>query len=302
MSSLQVDLVSGAKRGLAFKNPILIASGFAGYGSELGAFGDLGELGGMITGPISLPPWRGAVQPRLLTAGTGVLLRTGNQNPGLQRVLKRYRQVWASTDTTWIARLCGAEPADYGALALRLEQVEGMAAIEVSFPWSVDNGWHIVEGLEIIEALQAETWLPLLAVVPPLGGDLAWRCQQAGADVLVIADVPLGAVWRDGQWWVGQAYDPAAHAVAVQRLRQVVQQVDVPVMGRGAIHSLADILDMLAAGAVAVQIDSEIWRDPSAPWRLLHELAQWMADRGLSSLEAFEGHPDFFMDRGQESV
>ena len=273
--SLEIDLVSNRKVGLTLRNPILLASGFGGYGIELARWGNISLLGGIVTNPVSLRPWPGADQPRMRDVSGGYLLHTGNQNPGLRRVLYEHAESWANCETSVIVRVCGAGLDDYVAAITRLEGVEGVAGFELDVVPSDASDHQVEDGLDTVRAVREATILPLLVMIPLFGPrDLPLWCVGEGADVLVVSGPPHGlhTVASEPSPLRGQLFGPALLPMTESRVARVVKQVDVPVVARGGIHRAEGVLAYLAAGAQAIQVDSAVLRDPTAPWRILHEL------------------------------
>jgi dihydroorotate dehydrogenase (NAD+) catalytic subunit len=284
--NLDVDLVTEHKWGLTLANPILVAAGFAGYGATLGQIGELSALGGIITNPVSPRPWQGSQSPRFYEFPGGVLLHTGNQNPGFRYIAKTYGSLWSKLDTVVIAHICGSHQDAYLDLAVRLEGIEGLSALELSFPWSHREGWDIPWGLELIEALDGHTLYPLLVQLPIWADKvLAEEIVEAGADVLVIAAPPHGVVRDEGGAVAqGETFGPFALPIMLERLQRLTGALSCPIIARGGIHTLDDILACLTVGAWAVQLDAVLWRQPDAPWILLDALQEWMTQQGLTDL------------------
>lgn len=269
----EIELVNGQKVGLTLRNPIMVASGYGGYGTELARWGDLSLLGGAITGPVSPRPWPGADQPRLCEVAGGYLLHTGNQNPGVRRVLRDHAKTWAASGATVIVRVCGSCVEDYAAVVARLEGVEGVSGFEldVTSPDATDD--DLGASLDVIRAVREATILPVLAVVPLFGPrDLPIWCIEEGADALVVASPSRGQCAVGAELLRGQLFAPALRPLVEYRVAQVAEQVEASVVARGGIHSARDVLAYLSAGARAVQVDSAIVRDPTVPWRILAEL------------------------------
>ena len=292
--SLQVELVTGAKIGLSLRNPIMVASGFAGFGPELAKIGDISQLGALVTHPISPHPWPGAEQPRLHPMSGGFLLNTGNQNPGLRGILRDYAPGWANLGVPVIARACGATPHDHARVASRLEQVQGVMGLELD-PFGGDaqqEGWG--PGLDTIRAAREATQLPLL-VAMPLGAptELAGWCVEEGADALVLCSPPEGMAWDPERGCLarGRVHGLGLMPLVLASITRLAASLDVPLVGRGGIHTFHDVLAYLKAGARAVQVGSVVARQPSAPWDILEGLEGWMAAQGMGDLDAFACAP-----------
>jgi len=287
--SLAVHLAPRHKWGLDLPNPIMIASGFGGYGAELARIGDLSRLGALITNPLSFRPWPGKPQPRLREVPAGFLLQVGWQNPGLRYVLRHDAPSWAHWGAPIIVHVCGGDAAEHARLAARVEAVPGVAGLSLSAAPGV-AGDEVEEGLpEVVAQVRATATMPLLVELPFMAGvRLARQCVEMGADALVVSAPPLG--WlpdvASGAAYQGELFSPALLPLCLQQLRRLAAKLDAPLIARGGVHTLDDILACLAAGARAVLLDSVILRQPAAPWQLLAALEAWLQASGLDSLAA----------------
>ncbi len=268
-----IELAPRHKIGLPLPNPLMTAAGCFGYGPEYADWVDISRLGAIVTNPVSLRPRRGAAQPRLVETPGGFILNTGDQNPGVRRVLQRYSAAWKRLGPPIIVHLA---PDDLEALARTARAVEtagAVAGLEVGLPEDVS----LADAAGLVAAAR-ESELPLLARLPlARAADLAAVCVEAGADALVVGAPPPGAALHPaGQVVTGQLYGPALHALAMYALRAIMKvrpPVDVPLVGCGGIHSVEDARALLDAGAVAVQVDSAIFTTPSLLSRLAEALS-----------------------------
>ncbi len=296
--NLSVHLAPHHKCGLDLPNPIMIASGFGGYGVELARIGDLGRLGALITNPLSFRPWPGTRQPRLREVPTGFLLQVGWQNPGLRHVLRHDASSWAHWGMPIIVHICGSDAAEHARLAARVEAVPGVAGLALSATPNVAKDEAESALLEAISQVRAAATMPLVVELPFMADEpLARRCVELGADALVVSAPPLG--WlpdvASGAAYQGQLFSPALLPLCLQQLRRL-GELDAPFIARGGVHTLDDILACLAAGARAILLDSVILRQPAAPWQLLAALEAWLQTRGLDSLAAAD-----WAQRGEQS-
>ncbi|NLS76506.1 MAG: hypothetical protein GXY76_04505 [Chloroflexi bacterium] len=284
---LSVELAPSQKLGLPLRNPIMIASGFGGYSVELAKAGDLSRLGALVTGPVSRRAWPGAAQPRLREVPGGYLARTGKQNPGLRSVLRDHARAWANLGLPIIVRLAGADGYEQASVAARLESVAGVAGFEMSIAGSEDDEERLALGLEAVEAVREATVLPLIVSLPfPVAASLPRQCAEAGADALCLTSSLLGtAPSSEGRAaWQGQFFGPAVLPLVLREFERVAASSDLPLIGRGGIHTSEDALAFLRMGAQAVQIDSAVLRQPTAPWDILAGLEQWMAQEGARGI------------------
>ncbi|HEY3072108.1 MAG TPA: dihydroorotate dehydrogenase [Candidatus Limnocylindrales bacterium] len=316
---LSVDLAPRGS-GLRLANPILVASGTFGYGVEYGEVVDVQRLGAICCKGTTLRPRIGNRTPRVTETPAGMLNSIGLQNPGVEAVVERYAPTWVGWDTKVIVNVAGESVADYVAVCRRLDGVPGVAGIELNI--SCPNVGR--EGLqfaidadaagEVTAAVRRATDLPLLVKLSPNVADIrpiARAIADAGADALTAVNTLSGVALAADRTkpLLGNVFGglsgPAIKPVALRIVYEVAQVVDIPVVAIGGVTELADVLDYLAAGAVAVQVGTAIFADPTLPVRLIDELAEECARRGLSSYEPLIGtalprRPDAPSSKGVE--
>lgn len=296
--SADVDLSVALGRGLVLANPILVASGTFGYGIEYGDVVEVDRLGAICCKGTTLHPRIGNVTPRVTETPGGMLNSIGLQNPGVDAVVEKYAATWTGWKTPMIVNVAGESVADYVEVVRRLDGVPGVAGIElnISCP-NVGRGglqFAIDAGAagEVTAAVRRATDLPLLVKLSPNVADvrpIARAIADAGADALTAINTLSGIVVAPTRTkpLLGNIYGglsgPAIKPVALRIVYEVSQIVDIPVVAIGGVTELADVLDFLAVGAVAVQIGTAIFADPALPVRLVDELEEECRRRGLAS-------------------
>ena len=300
---LSVDLAP-TRGGLVLANPILVASGTFGYGIEYGDVVDVDRLGAICCKGTTLKPRVGNVTPRVTETPGGMLNSIGLQNPGVDAVVEKYAPLWQAWKTPVIVNVAGESIADYVEVVRRLDGVPGVAGIElnISCP-NVGKGgiqFAIDEAAAgaVTAAVRRATELPLLVKLSPNVADvrpIARAIEAAGADALTAINTLSGiAVSRDRRRPLlgnifGGVSGPSIKPIALRVVYEVCQVVDIPVVAIGGITELADVLDFLAVGAVAVQVGTAIFADPGLPVRLVGELALAAARAGHDSYRPFVG-------------
>ena len=299
-----VDLAVDLGRGLRLENPILVASGTFGYGIEYGDVVEIQRLGAICCKGTTLRPRIGNPTPRVTETPGGMLNSIGLQNPGVDAVIQKYAGTWAGWRVPVIVNVAGESVADYVEVVRRLEGVPGIAGIElnISCPnvgaggiqFAIDAG----AAAGVTAAVRRATDLPLLVKLSPNVADvrpIARAIADAGADALTaintlsgIAVAPSRARPLLGNTYGGLS-GPAIKPVALRIVYEVSQVVDIPVVAIGGVTELADVLDFLAVGAVAVQVGTAIFADPTLPVRLVDELAAACRERGLASYDGLIG-------------
>jgi dihydroorotate dehydrogenase (NAD+) catalytic subunit len=310
----QVDLRVDLGRGLVLPNPILVASGTFGYGIEYGDVVDVNRLGGICCKGTTLKPRIGNPPPRVTETPGGMLNSIGLQNPGVDAVIEKYAGTWATWRTPVIVNVAGESVHDYVEVARRLDGVPGVAGIElnISCPnvgagglqFAIDAG----AAGEVTAAVRRATDLPLLVKLSPNVADIrpiARAIADAGADALTAINTLSGIALspRRDRPLLGNIYGglsgPAIKPVALRIVYEAVQAVRIPVVAIGGVTELNDVLDFLAVGAVAVQVGTAIFADPTVPIRLADELAATCARQGMhayreligTALPAAKGRP-----------
>ena len=298
---LSVDLAparGAPERGLRLANPILVASGTFGYGVEYGEVVDVQRIGAICCKGTTLRPRAGNPPPRVTETPGGMLNSIGLQNPGVDAVIEKYGPIWQGWKVPVIVNVAGESIEDYVEVARRLDGVPGVAGIElnISCPNVGKGGLQFAIDRDAARAVTAAvrraTDLPLIVKLSPNVSDvrpIAKAIEEAGADAISAINTLSGlAVSPDRtRAFLGNTYGglsgPAIKPVALRIVYEVAQVVSIPIVAIGGVTSLADVLDFLACGAVAVQIGTAIFADPELPVRLGDELRAECLARGLSS-------------------
>jgi dihydroorotate dehydrogenase (NAD+) catalytic subunit len=295
---VDVDLSVDLGRGLVLANPILVASGTFGYGTEYADVVEVQRLGAICCKGTTLRPRIGNQTPRVTETPAGMLNSIGLQNPGVDAVVARYADIWATWQVPVIVNVAGESVGDYVEVVKRLDGVPGVAGIElnISCPNVGRGGLQFAIDADaagsVTAAVRRATDLPLLVKLSPNVADvrpIARAIADAGADALTAVNTLSGIALAPSRQkpLLGNIYGglsgPAIKPVALRIVYEVAQIVDIPVVAIGGVTELGDVLDYLAAGAVAVQVGTAIFADPTLPVRLVDELAAACRSRGLES-------------------
>jgi len=209
-----------------------------------------------------LRPRRGPAQSRLAETKAGFVLETGQQNPGVRKVIQWYRKIWSRLGVPVIAHLPADEPDDLRRTAGALASTDLVAAIELGIP---SDGASPADVEHWIRAVGEGCHLPQLVKLPLEGVvELAGVVAESAADALVITGPPLGAALSSqaGAAVRGYLYGPAVHSLVLEAVYAIAELVDLPLVAVGGIHTAADAEAFLQAGASAVQLDSLLFVDP----------------------------------------
>jgi dihydroorotate dehydrogenase (NAD+) catalytic subunit len=300
---LSVDLLPGHKRGILLSNPIMTASGTFGNGLEYQRIIDIQRLGAIVSKAITLKPRRGNVQPRIAETPAGMINSIGLQNIGINAILRDVAPIWVKWRVPVIANIAGDAVTDYAELARRLDGVPGVSGIEmnISCP-NVETGLQFGSdprgAAEVTAAVRRQTDLPLLVKLTPDTADItevARAVTDAGADALTLINT-YPAMRIDIQsrrpalaWGSGGLSGPALLPIAVRMVYLTAQAVSIPIVGCGGIASGEDAIEMMMAGASAVQVGTATFLNPHAPIDVLDCLEAYLRANSVEDVTTLTG-------------
>jgi len=288
--------------GIAFPNPVFTASGCAAAGRELDQFFDVAQIGGVVTKSIMLAARSGRATPRMAETPSGMLNSIGLQGPGIEEFLRKDLAWLEQRGARAVVSIAGGSVEDYTSLAQKLRGHPAVSMIEVNISCpNVEDRGHVFAcdpraSSGVVQAVRQNTakGTPVFAKLSPDVTDIttiARACVDAGADGLSVINTLLGMVidtttMRPALAGVtGGLSGPAIRPVAVRCVWQVHQALpDVPILGMGGIRTGLDALEFVLAGASAVSVGTTVFGDPTAPVRVLAELEQALASRGIDKL------------------
>ena len=290
---------------LALTNPVMTASGTAGHGDELGAYVDLSSLGAVVVKSLSAEPWAGNAAPRVHETPAGMLNRVGLQGPGVRKWLEEELPAVIATGATVVASIWGTTIEDYAKAAELLRDAPSeVVAVEVnvSCPNLHDRNRMFAHAPETTaEAIQAASVCgrPMWAKLSPNVSDLASiakAAHSAGADAVTLVNTVLGMAidtetrtYRLGGGGGGLS-GPAIHPVAVRAVHDVhAAYPEIPIIGVGGVARGVDAIELMMAGASAVQIGTASFADPRSVARVLDEIEAWCADHSVGSVRELIG-------------
>lgn len=248
------------KYDLLFEPPLMNAAGILGFAPNPHDFPALEKLGIFITHPVSLRPRAPAAGQRFVPLPGGFLLHTGYPNPGLYRTVRRYRSRWQRSPVPVVVHLLALSVEEVKRCVQVLERVDGVYGLELGLPPEVDPAL----ACELVLAAAGE--LPVIVRLPlERATDLSQALAERAVPLLAVSlSPPRGAL--PGQAGAGEAalltgriYGPAVFPFALAAVRAVVR-LGLPVVGAGGVYSPGQADAMRAAGALAVQLDSVLWR------------------------------------------
>ena len=286
--------------GIELDNPVIPASGTFGYGHEFAAYYDINRLGTFSFKGTTREPRFGNPTPRIAEAPGGMLNAVGLQNPGVDVVIaEELPKLRAVFRKPVIANVSGFSVEEYAEVCARLDREEQVGWLEVNISCPNVHGGGMSFGTdpkaaaEGTRAVKAVTTKPVLVKLSPNVTDIvavARACEDAGADGLSLINTLLG-LRLDLRTrkpilanTTGGLSGPAVFPIALRMVWQVSQAVRIPVVGLGGVSSAEDVLEMLLAGASAVQIGAANLRDPLVCLRILDALPGVMDRYGIENL------------------
>jgi dihydroorotate dehydrogenase (NAD+) catalytic subunit len=291
--------------GLALPTPAIVASGCAGTGRELTGLVDARKLGGIVSRSITLRPREGSATPRIAESPAGVVWWTGLQNPGIEAFLVEELPRLVKTGAPVFVSIAGGSLEEFVRLTSLLQNRPGVVAIEIHLAERDDElGRGTLASRpdragEIVGAVARMSSLPVFAKLPPLVPDLvevAHACVRAGAHGLTLVDaapalgVSAASLRPELGGVAGRLSGPAIRPIALRAVHDVARAMpDVPVLGCGGVRTGEDAVEMLLAGAWAVQLGTAALVDPAAPVRVASELLGYLKARGLASPAGIRG-------------
>jgi dihydroorotate dehydrogenase (NAD+) catalytic subunit len=283
-------------------NPILTASGCAGAGRELAHYIDVAKIGAIVTKSVMLAPRAGRPTPRMAETPSGMLNSIGLQGPGIDAFLQRDLPWLLARGARAVVSIAGGTVEEYAELAGRLSDAAGVTAVEIniSCPNVEDRGQVFAcdpaASAAVIAAVRGRLRydVPVFAKLSPDVTDIvavARACVEAGADGLSMINTLLGLVIDTDVMrpalagTTGGLSGPAIRPIAVRCVWQVRAALpDVPIIGMGGVRTGRDALELILAGAAMVSVGTAIFHDPSACARILRELEEELASRGIERL------------------
>ncbi len=285
--------------GVPLKNPVMTASGTFGYGREFSLLVDLNRLGGIIVKGLSLEPSRGNPPPRIAETPCGMLNAIGLENVGIQAFAAEKLPYLQTLSTPVWVNIYGKSVEAYARLAERIQEIEGIAGVEVNISCPNVKSGGVAFGVDpeaahaVIHAVRERTDLPLMAKLSPNVTDItviARSVVEAGADALSLINTITGmAVDVENRRSrianiTGGLSGPAIRPIAVRMVWQAAQAVDVPIVGIGGILTASVALEFLIAGATAVQVGTANFVNPRATLDIIDGIEAYLVRHRFTRL------------------
>ena len=298
MKNLSVNVA-----GVTFPNPVIAASGTYGFGEDYAPLYPLNRLGGISCKGTTLNEKAGNLPPRIAETKGGMLNSVGLQNPGVEVFINKYLPELKKYANVIIANIAGASIEDYKAIAQRLDSTDvDMLELNLSCPNVKQGGatWGATcEGAaSVTKAVRAATKKPIMVKLTPNVTnitEIAKAVEAEGADCLSLINTLLGMridirtrrpILHNN---VGGFSGPAVFPVAVRMVWQVANAVNIDVVGMGGISTADEAIEMMMAGAKAVQMGTAIFTDPYSPLKVIDGIEKYMTDNNIENLSEICG-------------
>ncbi|MGI6175872.1 MAG: dihydroorotate dehydrogenase [Christensenellales bacterium] len=290
---------------LTLDNPIIPASGTFGYGHEFSALYDINLLGAFVCKGTTQHPRHGNPLPRVTETPGGMLNAVGLQNPGIEAVIKdELPRLFTYYRKPLIVNISGFSVDEYAYCCRRLNEIEQVGIIEVNV--SCPNVKHgglsfgtTQKGVaEVTKAVKKATHKPVFIKLSPNVTDIAGiarACEGEGADGISLINTLLGMRMDVKNRKpilaniTGGLSGPAVLPVALRMVYDVYKAVSIPIMGMGGVSCARDVIEMMLAGACAVQVGAANLVDPYCCKQIIEELPGLMKDLGVGSLQEIVG-------------
>ncbi len=295
MAGLSVNLC-----GIPLDNPVIPASGTFGFGYEFAELYDINCLGTFSFKGTTKDPRFGNPTPRIAECTAGMINAVGLQNPGVEKVIaEELPKLRACFHKPVMANVSGFCVEDYAYTCQLLDQQEQVGWLEVNVSCPNVHGGGMSFGTQpeaaaqVTRAVKAVTKKPVIVKLSPNVTDIvaiAKACEDAGADGISLINTMLGMridlrrrkpVIANT---MGGFSGPAIFPVAVRMVYQVAKAVNIPVVGMGGVSSAEDVIEMMLAGATAVEVGAANLVNPFACRDIIQDLPRVMEKYGIQNL------------------
>ena len=286
--------------GIEMDNPIIPASGTFGYGYEFAELYDINILGSFSLKGTTLEPRFGNPTPRIAECTAGMINAVGLQNPGVDKVISEELPRLAKCfHKPVMANVSGFSVPEYAATCQKLDQCDQVGWLEVNVSCPNVHGGGMSFGTspeaaaEVTRAVKAVTTKPVIIKLSPNVTDIvsiAKACEEAGADGISLINTLLGmridlktkkpVIANKMGGFSGSAIFP----VAVRMVYQVAHAVKIPVVGMGGVTTAEDVIELMLAGATAVQVGAANLIEPYACKNIIEDLPKVMEKYGITDL------------------
>ena len=291
-------------RGLDLHSPVLLASGTVSYGEELNKLTNLGKIGGIVTKAISPEPRTGNPPQRIAETPCGMINAIGLANVGLNTFVEEKIPFLQQLDTAVIVNIVGKSIDDYCTVIERLDDCEGIDGYEINLSCPNVKGECMIMGVsrdatfEIISKLRTLTERHLMAKLTPNVtsiSTIALAAEEAGADSVSLINTLVGMAvdYKKRKPLLanvtGGLSGPAIKPVALAKVWEVYNAVNIPVVGMGGISCFQDAMEFLVTGSSAIQIGTMNFIDPDIGETIANAIEEFFAAPENPAIEEYTG-------------
>ena len=300
MTDMRVKLA-----GVELKNPVVVASGTFGFGREFAEYFPLENLGGICVKGLTVKRRDGNPSPRIAETPSGMINSVGLQNPGVDAVIsEEIPKLAACFHKKAIANISGFSIEEYVECAEKFDACDAIGLLEINISCPNVHGGGMSFGTEpeaaaaVTRAVKARTKKPVFIKLTPNVTDItkiARACEDAGADGLSLINTLLGMridlrtkrpVLANT---MGGVSGRAVFPIALRMVYQVYEAVNIPIIGMGGVANARDVIEMMLAGASAVQVGAQNLVDPWACEKIVRDLPAVMKEYGIENLSDIIG-------------
>ena len=291
--------------GISFRNPVILASGTAGFGRELNEYIDFSKIGGISSKGLTCFPREGNPGCRVAETMGGMLNSVGLQNPGVDEFLRTELGYMQSLDTNVIVNVAGHSVDDYIEMVEKLDAASDridILELNLSCPnvkaGCMSIGTDTEQIYTLISNLRKRTKLPLWVKLTPNVtsiSEMALAAENAGADAVVLINTLLAMridirskrpVLQNN---TGGLSGPAVKPVAIRMVSECYRSVSIPIVGLGGIATAEDVLEFMIAGASAIQVGTSTLIHPGVSQAIAENLPACMKEYHVTSLKELTG-------------
>ena len=290
---------------ISFDNPIWVASGTFGYGTENPELVDVDKLGAIVTKSITLYPREGNPPPRIVETASGMINSIGLANIGVDKYIEEMLPIYDNVSTKIIMNIAGTDINEYVEIIEKVESVSSSITgyeINISCPNVKKGGMEFGVDAAMTEELTAElrkrTNRLLIMKLSPNVSDIVsigMSAQEAGADAVSAINTVVGMSIdsNSGKSNIYTTYGglsgPAIKPVGLAAVHKLFQKLSIPIVGIGGIVSSKDVIEYVLAGSSAVQIGTANYRNPGTGENIVDQLNQEISDSKWESVKEMIG-------------
>ena len=288
-----------------FKNPIFVASGTFGYGTENPELVDVSNIGAIVTKSITLNPRKGNPPPRIVETPSGMINSIGLANIGVDKYINEMLPVYEEIGSPIIMNIAGSSMEEYIKVLQQMEAVSSNIVgyeINISCPNVKEGGMEFGVDCNMTEKLTKElrklTDRLLIMKLSPNVTDIsaiATSSENGGADAVSAINTVVGMSidHKTGKNNIYTTYGglsgPAIKPVGLACVHKVYNSVKIPIIGIGGIVNSSDVIEYILAGSIAVQVGTANYRDPGISEKILNDLNSYLDEQELDSIDSLIG-------------